>query len=203
MLMKPLSALAAVILLAVPAAAQESRLPQEAAKGYAKVCVEQTGNPYSGPIATNVDPAKPCAEQGEGGGAMVIPDKKLSAKAIQQGGKNVVPVGQLWLRKWTLVVQDKSLPNDKLNMVHIHIEDKDRPMALLSLGVRKKGDGLELLVYAKENQPLQIIPLQKIDIVQELLLEIEWKRGETQADPLTLRVLGQYQAILHITRQGP
>ena len=39
-----------------------------------------------------VDPDKPCAERGEGGGAMVIPDKKLTEKVVAGAGNEVVPV---------------------------------------------------------------------------------------------------------------
>jgi hypothetical protein len=75
-------------------------------------------------------------------------------------------------------------------------------MPLLLLGVRAKGEkGLELVVYAKENEPVVVVPLKKVDFVQDMPLNMEWQRGEKQVDPLTMTVFGKYQAILPITRQ--
>lgn len=182
---------------------QESRLPIEAARRYAKVCVEQAGAPGDAQIATEVDPKKACAEQGEGGGAMVIAGRKLSQQTLKKIGTGIQPLGQLWLRKWTLVVQEKPLPREQLRMVTVNVDDKDRPMALFLLGLRKQAKGLELVVYAKNSAPVQVLPLRDLGILQDLPLEIEWRRGEGQYDPLTLKILGQYQAVLTITRQGP
>lgn len=136
------------LFLFLVAQSDPNRLPQEEAKGYAKVCVEQT-NLTDAQIGMDVDADKPCAVRGEGGGAMLIPDKKLSAKAIQDAGKEVVPVGQLWLRKWRPAIDGKLAPDDKLRIMNIKIDEKGRPMPLLLLGMRKKSDGLELVVYAK------------------------------------------------------
>ena len=197
-----------IILLAVwmpSLSAQQSRLPLKEAQGYAKVCVEQIGNPYNGPLNSEVDVSKPCAELGEGGGAMVIPEKTLSKKLLQNVGKQPVVIGQLWLRKWALVADGKVVPREKLNVVTITIEDKNRPMPLLTLAVRsknKKKKVLELLLFSESKKPLQVIGLAPDNIIQDLPLEIEWKRGEKQHDPLTLRILGRYQTVLHITRAG-
>lgn len=200
--MKKLPVIVCLFALVSAALAQENRLPQKEAQRYAKLCVDQTGTPYSGQLTTDVNVQKACAERGEGGGAMVIPDKKLSEKSLQQAGKDIVPVGELWLRKWTLVVKGKAVPKKKLRMLTLNIDDKDRPMSLFLLGLRRAGaKNLELVVYAKDNKPLQVLPLKKLGILQNLPLELEWQRGEKQADPLALKVLGKYQTTLKITRQ--
>lgn len=130
---------------------------------------------------------------------MVIPDKKLSAETLRKSGKELTPIGQLWLRKWTTVVEGEATPKEKLRVMRINIEDKVRPMPLFLLGVRKAGTELELVVYANDSEPLQIVPLKKIDVVPELPLEIEWKRGEKLVDTLTLTILGRYQASMAVT----
>src|SRR5262245_38604433 len=111
------------------ALAQDARLSQEEARGFAKTCVDQThlDDPQ---IKIDTDIDRPCAVRGEGGGAMVIPDKSLSKDALQKLGQQIMPIGQLWLRKWTTVVNDKATPSDKLRILTIKIEDKDRPMPL-------------------------------------------------------------------------
>jgi hypothetical protein len=182
--------------------AGQDRLPQDEARRYAKVCVEQLGSLGDAQIQTEVDAEKACAVRGEGGGAMAIPDKKLSKERLAGAGKDVVPVGQVWLRRWTVVVDGKAVPNDRLRVLTIKVDDKDRPMPLLLVGVRKKGEkDLELVAYGKGTEPLLTLPLKRLDIIQELPVELEWQRGEKEADSLTLTVLGKYQAVLPVTRR--
>jgi len=202
--MKSLSALSLILLGGAVFGQQQNRLPKDEAQRYAKVCVEKAASVLADPqIAVEPDPDKACAERGEAGGAMVIPDKKLTEKKLADAGKDVVSLGQLWLRKWTLVVSGKAIPNDKLRVVAVSVDDKDRPMPLFLLGVRKKGDqDFELVVYAKDGEPLQVLPLQKLETGQEQPLELEWKRGDKDADDLKLNVFGKYQAEMKITAQA-
>lgn len=187
-----------MLLLAV--ASGQDRLPREDAQRYAKVCVEQLGSLGDAQIETAVDPEKAVGVKGEGGGAMAIPDKKLSTEKLGQVGRDVVPVGQLWLRKWTVVVDGKPVRPDRLRVVTLNVDDKNRPMPLLLLGVQKKGKDLELVAYAKDTEPLLRLPLKTVEFVQELPLDLEWQRGENNVDPLTITVLGKYQAVVSITR---
>ena len=182
----------------------EGQLSKEDAQRYAKLCVEQTGSKASNAeIKTEVDPDKACAVQGEGGGAMVIPDKQMTEEKLLKAGKSIVPVGQLWLRKWTLVVDGKPVPDKALKIVKINIDQKKRPMPLFLLGVRKNGEKrMELVVYAKGNEPLMIMPLKAIAFIPETPLELEWSRGEKLIDPLTMKILVKYQAEFAITRSG-
>src|SRR5262249_7264844 len=93
---------AAVLLLPILTAvsAGQGRLPQDEARGYARACAEQAAARLpDAQIKMTVDAEKPCATRGEGGGAMVIPDKSLSLETFRDLGKDVRPVGQLWCRK--------------------------------------------------------------------------------------------------------
>src|SRR5262249_7405252 len=111
-------------------------------------------------------------------------------------------VGQVWLRKWTVVVGGKPVAEDKLRVVKVKVDDKDRPMPLLLVGVRKKGEkDFELVAYGKDTDPLLTLPLKPVDFIQESPVELEWQRGQKESDPLTLTVLGRYQAVLPVTRQ--
>jgi len=180
-----------------------NRLPQEEARGYAKLCVEQASTLTDLPFKTDVDVEKPCAVRGEGGGAMIVPEKGLSADRLRKTGKEVTPLGQLWLRKWTLVVGGKPVPDDRLRIVTVKVEEKDRPMPLFLVGVRQKDDkSLELVVYARDSEPLLTLPLKGAEEGVDLPLELEWKRGEKkEPDTLTLSVLGKYRAVLPIANQ--
>jgi hypothetical protein len=185
------------------AADSANRIPQEDAKAYAKLCVERAAAIVTdAQISMDVDVEKPCAERGEGGGAMIVPDKKLTEKTLTGVGKDVVPVGQLWLRKWTLIANGKPVAEDKLRIITVTIEDQDRPMPLFLLGVRKKGEkDLELVIYAKDSEPLLVVPLKRVETLSGLPGELEWSRGDKDADNLTLNVLGKYQTVLKVGRQ--
>jgi hypothetical protein len=197
-----MSSLSSVILILTLAPASDpNRLSQEDARGYARPCVEHAATLSDHPIPTEADPEKPCAVRGEGGGAMVVPEKGLTEAKVARAGSKVTPVGQLWLRKWTVRSGGKPVGADKLRVVKVKLDDKERPMPLFLLGVRKKGAGLELLLYAADTEPLLALPLKKSDQKPELPLELQWQRGEKKKpDTLTLTLTGGLQAVLPIDR---
>jgi hypothetical protein len=195
-----MNALLVGVCVALAGIAQD-RLPLDEAQGYAKVCVELLGRLTDAPINLDVDVEKPCAVRGEGGGAMIVPDKSLSKEKLGKVGPDVVPVGQLWLRKWAPVVEGKPVPPDRLRIVTLRVDDKDRPMCLLMLGVRKGEKGPELVGYARESEPILVLPLKRIELIQALPVELEWQRGDQNADSLVLGVLGQYHVVLPIARE--
>src|SRR5436309_5322102 len=98
----------------------QDRLPHDEARRYARACVEQLGSPSDAQVSTEVDPEKACAVRGEGGGAMAIPDRRLSHDKLARAGRDVVPLGQVWLRKWTVVAEGKPVPKDRLRIVTVN-----------------------------------------------------------------------------------
>ena len=196
-----LTAAALLLPLLGVAAPRQDRLPHDEARGYAKACAEQAATFLpDAQIKMDVDAEKPCAVRGEGGGAMVIPDKNLSPETLHQAGKDVSPVGQLWFRKWTVVADGKATPNDKLRIVTVNLDNQDRPMPLFLLGVRQ-AKSLELVIYAKDSAPLLVLPLTKLETVQERPVALDWRRGDKGKDALVLSLLGKYQAELTIASQ--
>jgi hypothetical protein len=182
-------------------ASSQDRVPKEDTENYARLCVEGFGKPTDAPIETQGDPLKALAVRGEGGGAMVIPDKELNAEKLAKLGKEVVPVGQLWLRKWTPVVEGRPVPADRNRIVTVKLDEKDRPMPVLLMGMRKAEAGRELLLYAKDADPLLVLPLTAVEFVQEIPIELEWERGEKFIDRLTVTILGRYRAVVPVTRE--
>jgi hypothetical protein len=180
-------------MLAGVAGAQE-RLPLENAQRFAKLFVEQAAKLTDAQVKTDVDAEKPCCITKGEPGAMIIPDKNLSADALAKAGKDVTPLGQLWMRKLTPVVDGKPVPGDKLRIVTVTVKNADEPMVLCLAGVRKKGDGLELVLYAKDKEPLLTVPLEKVETKQELPVELDGKKGDNDTGVLILSVLGKYQA---------
>ena len=198
--MKILAAMLGLAVVGGLAAAPQNRVPSDEAKQFARLCLEQAAALTDAQLTAAADADKACAERGEGGGAMVVPAKQFNAAALAKVGKEVLPLGQLWFRKWTPVVAGKRTPADQLRMVNVTIDDKARPMPLFFLGVRRGEKELELVVYAKDREPLLVLPLQAMDMGQELPLELEWQRGEKNVDTLTLNVAGKYRAVIPIGR---
>jgi hypothetical protein len=200
--MRTVIAVAGVLLLTGVALAQE-RVPQQEAQRYGKLFAEHAAK-LEAPAQVKVepDPEKACAIRKEGVAALVMPDKMLSADALGKVGKDVVPVGQLWMRNMVPAVDGKAAANDKLRIVKVAVNNEDHPLPLSLLGVRKKGDGLELVIYGKDKEPLLALPLEKADAKQELPIELEGKKNDN--DPatgiLTINLFGKYQAKLTVAK---
>src|SRR6185369_11229943 len=96
-LMKKLIVPLTLLLVAGPAGAQE-RIPDEEARNIARGLLE-AAKKVKTPLATDVDVDKPYGKHKDEYGAMVLPDKNLSAEKLAKAGKDaIVPVGQLWMR---------------------------------------------------------------------------------------------------------
>jgi hypothetical protein len=191
---------ASLLLLAGALLAQE-RVPAEDAQKAGKQLAEQSAK-LDVPAQVKVEPDadKAFAIHHEKVAALVMPDKKLSADTLSKAGKDVVPVGQLWMRRMVPVVEGKSTVNDKLRMIKITIKDEEEPLPLCLLGVRKKGDGLELLVYGKDKEPLLTLPLTKADARQDLPIEFDGKKNDNDTATLTINLLGKYEAKLIVAK---
>ena len=195
------STFAVFVLSITSLTAGQDKLPKEDTENYAKLCVEGFGKPGDAQIETRGDATKAVAVRGEGGGAMVIPDKNLTADKLAKVGKDVVPVGQLWLRKWVPVANGRSVPPDKNRVVTVKLDGKDRPMPVLLLGIRKVGMDHELVVYARDTEPVLTLKLQKVEFVQEVSIDMEWERGEKNVDKLTVTILGKYRTVVPVSRE--
>lgn len=182
-------------------AAGQDRLPQEDTEKYARLCVEGFGKPFDAQIETQGDAARAIAVRGDGGGAMVIPDKELTSDQLKKVGKDVMPIGQLWLRKWVPVANGKPVPADKNRVVTVKLDGKDRPMPVLLVGIRKAMTDHELVIYAKDPEPILVLALKKVEFVQDTPIDLEWERGEKNIDKLTLTIRGQYRAIVPVARE--
>lgn len=151
------------------------------------------------PIKTDADGAKAFGMKAKQYAAVVIPDKGLTKESLAKAGKEVVPVGQLWLIKLSPAVKDATTANDKLRLVTISVKDEDHRLSLLLLGARKAGEkDLELVIYAKAKEPLLTLPLKQSDTKQVLPLEIGLRQGTSSLGLVDINILGEYQAVLPV-----
>jgi hypothetical protein len=180
----------------------QERIEPEQARKYAHLFVEQSAKEPNLQLKIDADPERPFGIKDGELGAMVIPDKRLSADRLKKASKEIMPLGQLWVRNLTIVVKDEALPNDKLRVVTITAKDgQEHPLPLFLLGIRRKAADLELVVYGPGKEPLMIAPLQKTTGTQELPLELDGEKGDNNRGTLTVKVLGQYQAQLTLAKQ--
>jgi hypothetical protein len=189
-----------VLLFAGAGLAQE-RLPAEDAQRFGKRLAQCSAN-LDSPVQVKVEPDadKALAMRGKQVGALVMPDKNLSADALDKAGKDVLPVGQLWLRRLVPVIDGKETAKDQLRIINVQAKDEEEPLPLCLLGVRKKGDGLELLVYGNHKEPLLTLPLTKADSKYDLPIELDGKKNENETGTLTLRFFGKYEAKLLVLK---
>src|SRR5262245_31483129 len=116
--------LAALACAAAVAAAD--RIPLDRAQQFAKLLTEYVAKIDNPQIKTDVDTEKPSgitAEQKYG--ALVVPDRNLTEDAIAKADKEVKPVGHLWTRNLVPAVDNAALPNDKLRIVAVTIENNE------------------------------------------------------------------------------
>lgn len=151
------------------------------------------------PIPTDPDVKRPVlVREGESGG-MILPETKLSRAVLAKAGKDVVPIGQLWLRKVALLVDGQAVKSDKLQLVTVGAAEQTS-VVVCALGIRKDSEGkMELLVYGKEKQPILRLPLKEISGQQDNPIEMS---AQKQGDGVVveLRILGQYQASLSVAQ---
>lgn len=145
------------------------------------------------PIPTDPDVKRPVIVRAGDQGGMVLPESKLSLEALAKAGKDVLPIGQLWLRKVTLVCAGQPAREDQLQLVTVGGAEQAK-VALCALGARRDAAGkLELLVYGKGKEPLLRAPLRDISTQQENPIEMS---GEPQGEGslVRLKILGKYEA---------
>jgi hypothetical protein len=195
-----------MVLLVVVAAASAApeRIPPEEAQRIAKMLTKHAEKVESVQFKTDVDKEKPFGVREGDLGAMVLPDKKLSEETLTKAGKVVTPIGHLWMRKLTPFADGATTPNDKLRILTITTPNNEEvKLPFFLLGVRKNGDGLELLVFGKDKEPVAKLPLKKGSVQQELPMELEGKHGENDTGVITINILGKYQAVLTVKGQEP
>lgn len=171
------------------AQAQQSATREEALKAAFAISADLK-QMLGTPIPTDPDVKRPVAVRAGERGALVLPECKLTADTLAKAGKDVVPVGQLYLRMVKLQGDSEPPKPEKLLTITVG----ERSAQLHALGVGKSAEGkLELLIYGKDKEPLQRVALKKISEKTEIPVELS---GEQQNGGalLTLRLCGSYEA---------
>jgi len=183
-------------------AAETSKTNRQFVEDLGKVVpqlISRAGDFDNPPLRTEVDGAKAFGMKAKQYVAVVIPDKRLTKESLAKAGKDIQPVGQLWLARLTPAINDSPAPNEKLRLVTITVKEEDHKVPLLLLGVRKEGEkGLELAIYAKGKEPLITLPLKKIEVGQADPLTLDMRQGTATLGLIDIKLLGLYEATLPV-----
>ena len=181
--------------------AQEAQ-PIEQVREFARRLTDGTASIAEAPVKVETDPERPQSLRWEGGSAMIVPDRNLSAAVLAEAGDALVPVGRLLLRSAVLVTNGEPVPAEKIRRVTVGGSDGGFQIPLLLLAARKNVDGrLELLVLSRDAEPLVRAPLGKVASPAKFPIELSMEKDE-QGGPgtLTLNIAGQYEAELSVRR---
>jgi len=178
----------------------QERLSTEEALRYARLAGADAQQLAGTPIATRVDLAQPVALHDGDYGGMVLPQAGLTAESLAQAGDQVLPVGQLWLLRLTVMKDGEGVPADKLRVATVKTRDGNEvKVPQCALGVqRSKAGALELLIFGKDKTPILTAPLKPIETKQEMPLDMDAVR-ESESAQITLKILGRYEARFRVT----
>jgi thiol-disulfide isomerase/thioredoxin len=155
------------------------------------------------PIKAEVEAEKASAVTAGQRAVLVLPDKQLARDTLRGAGRGITPVGHLWLRDWTLVADGKAAATDKLRVVTVSAGGQNLRLVLCLLGVRQNAEGaLELVIYAKDQEPFLILPLRKTEAQHDLPIMVATRKGD-KGQEATLNLFGVYETVLRLAPQAP
>lgn len=185
------------------ARAQEPIAPEKLEKVVERL-VERASDQENLPLPIKANTEKAVGMTIKDYGSVAIPARGLSKESLSKVGKEILPVGQLWLTKLVPMAEGKPLPNEKLRALKVSIKNKEHTVQLLLLGLRKKTDEkLELVVFAKGKEPVLRLPLNKTGRSQEMPVELDMRRGTDSFGIVDIQVLGQLEANLPVAEFQP
>ena len=202
--MNPMKLLPAFLLIATCAIAAEiQQMPAEQVAKIARVVAEALGSPSDVPFAVDADADKSAGIKGGGeSGLVLIPDRKLTAETVANAGKEVTPLGQLWMRNVVPAVNNAAADPARLRTVNVRDGDREAKVEVYFLGVSKTEAGtVELGLYAKEKEPLVKIPLVKTDAAASTTpVALDGHKEGENTGVLVVTVFGSYKADVTVTK---
>jgi len=198
--MKRIVFVVAFAALVLPVRAQE-RIPADKAEEIARLLSDHVAKLNDLQLKTQIDVTKPYGLLAGDRGVMVIPETKLSAGALKNTGKDIIPLGQLWFHKVAPAKDGKVVAEDQLRFETVNADGKDHKLVFCILGVRKSDGGdLELVVYAKGKEPILKAAITKSDARVDLPIELEAKKDTDDTATLTLNILGSHRASIAVAK---
>ena len=134
---------------------------------------------------------------------MLFRSRKLSAELLAAANSAITPLGQLWMLKLVVATDGKPAATEKIRHFTIATDDKEHEVSLYFLGATKtEARGLELVVYAKDKEPLLRVTISKrVAGKQEFPIEVSGAKNDDHSGTLSLRLFGEYDAQLVLMRE--
>ena len=194
----------ALLVIATSVFAQEiQQVPAEQAGKIARKVTAALGSPSDAPFAVEPDLEKPAGIKASGEtGLLALPDKKLKPESLAAAGKEVTPLGHLWMRNIVLAVNNSAPDPAKLRTVGVADGEKEVKVDVYYLSVTKgDADALDLGLYGKGKEPLVKVPLVKTDAAASstpIALDGHKEGGNTGV--LVITVFGSHKADVTVTK---
>lgn len=186
---------------ALTAVAQE-KVPAEEVQKIARRVLEQVGEVKDAQLKITPDVEHADALKAGEAGILVLPDKKLTAEALEKAGTEFVPVGQLYFKSVAPAKDGRVTANDKLRVVTFDDKGNSIRIPLCLLGARKRDGQLELVVFGNEKTPLAQLPLKKAEGSSGNPIELSGEKQGDDTGALTLSLVGKYKAVLLVMKQA-
>src|SRR5581483_7497927 len=113
------------LLISASLGLSQERIGPEDAEKYARLLSLHTATMPDLPLKTEANVEKPYGLKKDAIGILVIPDKNLSEDTFKKAGKEVTPIGQLWMREVARVVDGKVASTDQLRTVRLQINNEE------------------------------------------------------------------------------
>lgn len=135
-------------------------------------------------------------------GILVIPDRNLSAKAVDEAADKDVPVALLSTLRLTISDNDQPVAGDKLALVTVSEALK---LPVFFLAVQGHGGERVLNVYSKDGKPVASAPLKKQsgDAATAVAMKMTNVDLENKKADLTVSLGGAYEGTLKLAYTGP
>lgn len=185
---------------ALAAQAQE-KVPAEEIQKIARRVLEQFSAPSDAQIKVAPDADHGDAIRAGEVGMLVLPDKSLTAAALEKAGADIVPIGQIYFRGIAPAKDGKVTPNDKLRILTIEDKGNQLRIPLCLLGARTRDGQLELVVFGNEKTPVISVALRKSESSSGNPIELSGEKQDDETGALTLSILGKYKATLVVKKQ--
>ena len=199
--MKSLARLSLTLLLAAtPLLAQES-VPAADAQKYAQILAKSLAGVTGIAPGCELDLEHPSAIRAGEVGALVVPDKRVTAAKLGEVGKTAVPLGHLWLRNVSPAKDGTALGNSNFRTVKVANGDTTADAQIFVIAARRNAkDALELLVFGKGTEPILSVPLEKSGEADTTPVLLKGRKTTDESGVLTCVFFGGHKAEITLTK---
>ncbi|MHA3772769.1 hypothetical protein ACXR0O_14645 [Verrucomicrobiota bacterium sgz303538] len=172
-------------------------VPLDRAREFARSLSESAASLKDAPVHVDADVLNPVGLHADDRGVLVVPDRNLTANALNSGGSELIPVGELFLRNVGFAADGKLLPTEKLQHITVAMQDRKVEVPIYLLAAKKDTEGkLELLIFGKGSEPIVRARMGKVASKAKMPIELTAEKQGDNSGMLTLNIAGQYEAEL-------